>query len=131
MISFVFILLMALAACSGNKLPDGMNEDELFNAGKDVMLFLVNGEYDAVHALLREDQRALITVEDIRKAVAGQLEDAGVYKQIDDHMSTGQVIDGERYGISVLYCDFSEEDVLIRISFDADMQLVGFSIKQQ
>ena len=120
-----------VTACSDNQLPDGMNEDELFHAGKDVMLLLVNGEYEAVHAMLREDQRAVITVDAIRDAVLDQLEDAGEYKQINDHMATGQVIAGERYGVSVLYCDFAEEDVLFRISFDAQMRLVGFALKQQ
>lgn len=129
--SVFLVLLIALTACSGNELPEGMDEEKLFHAGKDVMLLLVNGEYEAVHAMLREDQRALVTVDDIRKAVTAQLDEAGVYKQIDDHMTSGQIIDGVRYGIAVLYCDFSEKDVLIRISFDKEMQLVGFALERQ
>ena len=108
-----------------------MDEDKLFTAGKDVMLLLVGGEYEAVHEMLREDQRGAVTVDDIRAAVSSQLDGAGVYKQIEDHMATGQVIDGERYGISVLYCDFTEEDVLVRVSFDEDWNLVGFSLDQR
>lgn len=123
-------MLLALTACSGEVLPDGMDEDALFNAGKDVMLLLVEGEYEAVHEMLREDQRAQFTVEDIETVVSSQLDGAGYYKQIEDHMATGQTIEGQRYGISVLYCEFSEEDVLIRISFDEQMRLVGFALKQ-
>ena len=124
------VLMLALAACSGEALPEGMDEDTLFTAGKDVMLLLVEGEYEAVHELLREDQRAQFTVEDIEKVVSSQLDGAGYYKQIEDHMATGQTIEGQRYGISVLYCEFSEEDVLIRISFDDQMRLVGFALQQ-
>ena len=123
-------MLLLLTACGGNELPDGMDDDALFAAGRDVMLLLVNGEYEAVHELLREDQRALFTVDDIREVVDKELDGAGVYKQIEKHMVTGQKIDGQLYGIAVLYCDFSEEDVLIRVSFDAQLQLVGFSLKQ-
>ncbi len=126
----LFSLVLTLTACKGKPLPDGMDAEQLFHAGKDVMLLMVEGNYDAIHALLREDQREQITVEQIRETVTAQLNGAGEYKQIDDHMTTGQTIDGVRYGIAVLYCDFSEEDVLVRISFDADMQLVGFSLKQ-
>ena len=122
---------LMLAACSGDSLPEGMDEDDLFHAGKDVMLLLVKGEYEAVHGMLRADQQALFTAEDIAEAVASQLSDAGEYKQIEDHMTTGQTVGGERYGIAVLYCDFSEEDVLFRLSFDAQLNLVGFSLDQQ
>ena len=123
-------MLLLFTACGGNELPEGMDGDALFAAGRDVMLLLVNGEYEAVHELLREDQRALFTADDIRKVVEKELDGAGIYKQIEKHMVTGQKIDGQLYGIAVLYCDFSEEDVLIRVSFDAQLQLVGFSLKQ-
>lgn len=129
-VALVLSVLM-LTACRGEALPEGMGEDALFTAGKDVLLLLVGGEYERVHELMREDQRALVTVEDIRKAVSSQLDGAGIYKQIEDHMATGQTIDGERYGISVLYCEFSEEDVLVRVSFDEDFHLVGFSLDQR
>ena len=124
------VLLLVLTACGGNELPEGMEEEVLFAAGRDVMLLLVEGEYEAVHEMLREDQRALFTAEDIREVVERELDGAGVYKQIDGHIVTGQTIDGQRYGIAVLYCDFSEEDVLIRVSFDTQLQLVGFALEQ-
>lgn len=123
--------LVSLTGCKGEALPEGMEEDVLFTAGKDVMLLLVGGDYEAVHEMLREDQREIVGVDDIREVVSSQLNGAGIYKQIEDHMATGQVVNGERYGISVLYCEFSEEDVLIRISFDRDWNLVGFSLDQR
>lgn len=129
-VSILFVLVLALTACSGEPLPEGMDEHALFTAGKDVTLLLVDGDYETVHGMLREDQRAQFTVDDIRDVVTAQLDGAGVYEQIEDHMTTGQTIEGERYGIAVLYCDFSEEDVLVRVSFDAEMRLVGFALEQ-
>ena len=123
-------MLLVFTACGGNELPAGMDDDALFVAGREVMLLLVNGKYETVHEMLREDQRELFTAEDIREVVEKELAGAGVYKQIEKHMVTGQKIDDQLYGIAVLYCDFSEEDVLIRVSFDAQLQLVGFSLKQ-
>lgn len=124
------VFLFLLSGCNGKPLPEGMDEDTLFTAGKDVVLLLVGGEFETVHEMLREDLRGQISVDNIRAEVSAQLSDAGVYKQIEDHMATGEVIDGVRYGISVLYCEFSEEDVLIRVSFDKDWNLVGFSLDQ-
>lgn len=126
----LILLLCSLSGCKGTPLPEGMNEDALFTAGKDVVLLLVGSEFETVHEMLREDLREQISVDDIRTAVSVQLADAGVYKQIEDHMATGGVDNGVRYGISVLYCEFSEEDVLIRVSFDEDWNLVGFSLDQ-
>lgn len=127
----LMLVLFCLVGCKGEPLPEGMDENALFTAGKDVMLLLVRGEYETVHEMLREDQREIVTVADIQAAVSSQLNGAGVYKQIEDHMATGQVIDGVRYGVSVLYCEFTEEDVLIRISFDDEWNLVGFSLNQR
>lgn len=123
-------VLLLMVGCKGEPLPAGMDEEALFTAGKDVVLLLVGGEYETVHGMLREDLREKISVDDIRDKTSLQLADAGVYKQIEDHMATGEVADGVRYGISVLYCEFSEEDVLIRVSFDCDWNLIGFSLDQ-
>lgn len=127
----VAALLFLCTACSGEALPDGMNEEDLFAAGRDVLLLLVDGEYEAVHTMLREDQRTAVSAEDIQTVVTTQLDGAGIYKQIEAHMATGQVIDGERYGVSVLYCEFAKEDILVRLCFDAEYTLVGFSIDQK
>ena len=124
------LLLLALTACGGSELPSGMDADELMAAGQKVALLLVEGEYEAVYELLREDQRALTTVEQIEQAVRSQLDGAGVYKQIEKRMTSGTTIEGERYGAVMLYCEFSEEDVLVRLFFDPQLQLVGFSLKQ-
>ena len=124
------MLALTLTGCRSKPLPEGMDADALVTSGREVLLLLVEGEYEAVHEMLREDQRALFTAEDIRDVVTKQLDGAGEYKQIEDHMTTGSTINNERYGIAVFYCDFSEEDVLIRVSFDPQMQLVGFALEQ-
>ncbi len=124
-------VLAMITGCKGKPLPEGMDEDALFVAGKDVVLLLVGSEFETVHEMLREDVRGNISVDEIRATVSSQLDGAGVYKQIEDHMATGQVIDGVRYGVSVLYCEFSEEDVLVRVSFDQDWNLVGFALDQR
>lgn len=126
----VCILAMLLTACRGESLPEGMDREVLLFDAQWVLLRLVEGDYEAVHEKLREDQRAQFTVDDIRNVVSAQLDSAGVYKQIEDRMVTTQTIEGEQYGIAVLYCEFSEEDVLVRISYDVNMRLVGFALQQ-
>ena len=47
--------LLLLAGCQGSPLPGGMEEEALLEAGRDVVLLLVGGDYEAVHAALRPD----------------------------------------------------------------------------
>lgn len=123
--------LLLLAGCGGNPLPAGMEEAALLEAGRDVMLLLVGGEFEEVHALLREDVAEGVTVEDLQGLALRQLDGAGVYKQIESSMATGQSSDGEAYGVAVLYCTFSKDKVLFRLAFDPDMALIGLEINRQ
>lgn len=122
--------LALLTGCQGKALPEGMSEDALLEAGKDVMLLVVQGEYEDVLSAFRSDVRDTLTTEDIQALALSQLDGAGVYKQIEKSMTTGQSSDGERYGVAVLYCEFSEKDVLFRLAFDPDMALIGMDIQQ-
>lgn len=107
-----------------------MSEDALLEAGKDVMLLVVQGDYQSVLETFRSDVQETLTVEDIQTLALRQLDGAGVYKQIEKSMTTGQSSDGEHYGVAVLYCEFSEKDILFRLAFDADMALIGMDIQQ-
>ena len=111
------LCLALLAGCQGKALPEGMDRDALLEAGKDVMLLVVQGEYETVLGLFRPDIRETISVEDIQSLALRQLDGAGVYKQIEES------------GIAVLYCEFSEKDVLFRLAFDVDMTLMGIDIQ--
>ena len=130
---FVLSLLLtaSLTACRGEALPRGMEEEALLAAGREVMLDVVSGEYEAVYAALREDVRESTTVEDIRALALSATDGAGVYKQIESSMTTGQTVGGTQIGIAVFFCEFSEDDVLVRVSFDSQMTLVGLSLQQQ
>lgn len=125
------LCLLLLAGCQGKALPEGMEEQALLDAGREVVLLLVQGEYEAVHALLREDQQRLISAEDIQSLVLQQLDGVGVYREIESTMTTGQSSDGEDYGVAVFYCAYSKDDALFRIAFDPDMSLIGISVQKQ
>lgn len=126
----LLLSLALLTGCQGKALPEGMSEDALLEAGKDVMLLVVQGDYQSVLETFRSDVQETLTVEDIQTLALRQLDGVGVYKQIEKSMTTGQSSDGEHYGVAVLYCEFSEKDILFRLAFDADMALIGMDIQQ-
>lgn len=127
----LFIALLLLTGCRGEALPAGMEEEALLSAGSEVALAVVSGEYEAVWESFRQDVRDGISAGDIQRLALEQLDGAGVYREIEKSMTTGQTVQGEHVGIAVLYCAFSRDDVLFRVSFDSEMQLVGISIRKQ
>lgn len=125
------LVMLLLAACQGKPLPGGMEEDALLDAGQEALLLLAGGDYGGVYGLLREDVAEALTAEDIRDLALRQLDGAGVYKQIESRMATGQSSDGEDYGVAVFYCEYSKKDVLVRLAFDPDYALIGLEVKKQ
>lgn len=125
------LVMLLLAACQGKPLPGGMEETALLDAGQEALLMLAGGDYGGVYGLLREDVAEALTAEDIRDLALRQLDGAGVYKQIESRMATGQSSDGEDYGVAVFYCEYSKKDVLVRLAFDPDYALIGLEIKKQ
>lgn len=69
--------LLLLAGCQGSPLPGGMEEEALLEAGRDVVLLLVGGDYEAVHAALRPDVAETVAAEDIQSLVLQQTDGAG------------------------------------------------------
>lgn len=126
----LLLSLALLAGCQGGDLPAGMSEEALLEAGKDVMLLVVQGEYEAVQETFRADVGETLTAQNIQDLALRQLDGAGVYKQIEKAMTTGQSSDGEHYGVAVLYCEFAEKDILFRLAFDGNMSLIGMDIRQ-
>lgn len=124
-------VLLLLCGCQGKPIPEGMEEGEVIKSGVQIVRLLVSGDYEEVHALLRQDQREACTPEDVQALALSELEGAGVYKEVEDTMVTGQSAEGEDFAVVALYCKFSEENVLIRLSFDQNMELIGLSLHQQ
>lgn len=125
------VVILLLSGCQGKPLPSGMEEEELLRHGREVVALLAGGDYEAVYGLMREDVAAGASVEDIQNLVIQQTDGAGAYKQIDSTMTTGQSSNGESYGVAVFYCDYSKKDVLFRLAFDANYELIGMEIKKQ
>ena len=127
------LLLLLAAGCSpkGSPLPEGMEEEQLLSAGREVVQLIAKSDYEGLHDKLREDQREAVSVEEIQSVLLKELDGVGVYKEIRDSMVTGQTAQGESLGVGVFYCTFSEDKVLIRTAFDREMTLVGFSVQKQ
>ena len=107
-----------------------MEEDRLLSAGREVLAALVSGDYETVCGMLRPDVAAEVSEEELRSLMLRQLDGAGVYKQIESSMVTGQSSDGEDYGVAVVYCKYSKKNVLFRLAFDTSYELIGLEVRK-
>lgn len=120
------LLALALCACSGNPLPEGMDESALLDAGREVVELINDRDYQAIYDQMRSDGQEASSVDDLKTYIEDLLEKAGPYVQEESTMATGQKLSsGEEYGTAVLYCKHEKEDVVYRIAFSTDMELMG------
>ena len=127
--SLAILLLLVLSGCKGNKLPDGMDEDEVARAGLSVMSQLTKGEYEAVYDALREDVRAQTSAEAIETMMDTATEGRGHFKKVKDSMVTGVTDTEEVHGIAVIRAKYDKKSVIFRIAFDPEMNLIGLDVR--
>lgn len=123
------LVLLTLAGCKGNPLPEGMDEAELLDQGREIVALLNEGDWQEVYDRMRSDGRESTSPEEIEEYMQSLLDTVGAYVKESDSMLTGQELEdsGEEYGTVVLYCKHEKKSVMYRIAFSTDMELMGFA----
>ena len=131
-IMLILSLLCLLTSCSGNKLPEGITETQLLTQGRAVVTALNEEQWQQVYEQLREDAQQTTSPEDIQSVVSAVFEKAGAFKSESDVLLTGQKLkSGEEYGTAVFYCKHEKDDVMYRIAFSTDMELIGLQVQKK
>lgn len=123
-------LLLSGCKVSGNPLPEGMDEETILEQGRGIVALLNSGDYQAVYDSLRPDARETSDPEAIQTYMEQRLEKAGAYRREDEAMATGQTLKdtGETYGTAVLYCKHEKKNLMYRIAYSTEMELMGIQI---
>ena len=124
------VCLLLLAGCSGKPLPEGMEEDAVLDAGREIVALLNGGDWQEVYDLLRSDARETSSPEGSQSYMEERLEKAKAYVKETDAMATGQKLKdtGEEYGTAVLYCKHEKKSVMYRIAYSTGMELMGIEV---
>ena len=134
-----FVLLLAaltalclLSGCkvSGHPLPEEMEENTLLEQGREVVALLNGGEYQTIYDTLRADAKETSSPEAIQEYMEERLAKAEAYVRETDAMATGQTLKdtGEEYGTAVFYCKHEKKNLMYRIAYSVDMELIGIQI---
>ena len=121
------LVVLLLCGCQGKALPEGMDEAVLLQKGRETALLLAGGDDidPARFGQANHGSRGIDPARDLR-----QTDGAGVYKEIDSVMATGQSSNGEDYGVAVVYCKYSKKNVLFRLAFDTSYELIGLEVRK-
>ena len=135
-VSLSLFLLTGCGKKEGTPLPEGMVEETVLDAGREIVTLLNEENYQEILDRLRADVAAggarPLTAEDIKKQTAETLEKAGAYVLETDAMATGQHAKGsdERFAEAVIFAKHEKKTVRYRIAFDTDMTLIGIQVRK-
>ena len=91
--ALALLLAVSLTGCGGKPLPEGMDEETLLDAGREIVTLLNQGDYQGVYDRMRADGREASTVDDVREAMESLLDEVGPYVKENDTLATGQTLD--------------------------------------
>ena len=134
-LALALCLSMSLSGCSKAKpLPEGMDQETVGNAAKEVVSQLIAGEYQTVADTFRDDMQeeysvTAQTIADVMATVA----DAGAYVRTEEVLVLGGKSDAfdEPYAAVAVYCEYENKDIVYEMSFDLDLELIGLAAKQK
>lgn len=127
------LLLSSCGTPEGNPLPEGMDETAVLDTGREIVTDLNAGSWQEVYDLMREDAKtATGSPEAVAEHMQAVLDKAGPYVSEENAMATGQKLDsGEGYATAVFYCKHKKDEVLYRIAFSTDMELLGLQVSKK
>ena len=91
----VLMLMFLLIGCkvSGHPLPEGMEEDDVLEQGREIVAMLNEGDWQGVYDQLRFDGQETSSPEAIQSYMEERLDKAGGYQRETEAMTTGQTLD--------------------------------------
>ena len=134
-LALALCLSMTLSGCSKAKpLPDGMDQETVADAAREIISQLIAGEYQAVADAFRDDMQEAYSVTDKTiEDMMATVEEAGAYVKTEEILVLGGKSDSfdEPYAAVAAYCEHTEKDIVYEMSFDLELELIGLAAKQK
>lgn len=125
------LLIAALFAGCSPKLSDKFDKDTVVSAAQEVVALMNEGKYAEINAKTREDLREALSAEVLASAAEQVLAGAGDFSEFGKYSVVGQKekSTGEDYAVIVLEAKYANKTHVYTLSYDADMNIIGFYIK--
>lgn len=125
------IALMLLTTGCASKLSEKFDEGEVQKKAEEIAELSCTGEISKAYGMLSEMMKAQITEEQIRAGIEGTIEPLGDFEKISGTNVSGQKDKdtGTEYALAIVMAQFSDGKAQFTISFDTEMNCIGFYIK--
>ena len=126
-IVLVFVLTAFLAVGCTSRLSDKFDENQV----EKVATLSCTGKISEAYGLLSDLLKAQVTEEQITAGIEGTIEPLGEFEKINGtNVSSQKDKDtGTEYALAIVIAKFEEGKAQFTISFDTEMNCVGFYIK--
>ncbi|HBA48136.1 MAG TPA: hypothetical protein DCZ91_10140 [Lachnospiraceae bacterium] len=119
-----------LTGCGSTKLSADFDEEKVKTAAQEAIGYMVAGEYEECVGLMSEEMQVAVSAEILAsnmETVAGQ---KGAFQEYKSSSVLGQKNqEGTDYAVAVIVAAFENGNVTFTISYDKDMQMIGFWMK--
>lgn len=130
-VTLILALSVGLLGCAGTPLPEGFDAEEVGTAAEEIVGLATAGDFDSIIAMLREDIRNTVTVDQLKEGWAPSYEKAGAFVSITKTALTGATdkTTGEEYAVAQVLVKHEGASLVYTLSFDKDMALIGLYLK--
>lgn len=130
-VTLILALSLSLIGCAGKPLPEGFDAEEVGTAAEEIVGLATAGDFDSIIAMLREDIRGSVTVDQLKEGWAPAYEKAGAFVSITKTALTGATdkTTGEEYAVAQVLVKHEGASLVYTLSFDKDMALIGLYLK--
>lgn len=119
-----------LIGCSSPKLSEDFNEEEVKEAGKDVISYLNKKDSESILEISTVIMQNALT-EDVLEEIFETIAEGGEFQEIEDISIGGQKDKNteEEYAVAVVKAKYENKKIIYTISFTKQMKLGGLYYK--
>ncbi len=127
----LILSFLILVGCSSNNVPDGFTETELETKAESIVQLLNENKLEEVFSMFRTDLQSLVKIEDLDKIIQTKFDQIGEFKKIDQIVitDTKDPNTSELYAVVIIVSQHKEGKSTYTLSFNKDLEIVGFYIK--
>jgi hypothetical protein len=123
------LIITILGGCNSTKLADSFDKATVESSAKQVIEYMNSGEYDSINAMVREDIKDALSSELLSTNADKVFSEIGSFVEYKDMNIIGRKDKDEDYAVALVQVKYEKRNLLYTISFDSNMELVGFYMK--
>lgn len=127
----MLVMAAGLTACGAQKLGDAFDEAAVKETAETIIGYINEDDIEGFcNVQMSEKMQEVTTVESMTEVFDQYIKDRGAFVEYKNNVVVGSTDDnGNECAVAVLVAKYENQTVNYTISFDADMNMIGFYLK--